>query len=37
VLHLHARLPPGARLARGDQVGVALDPERAFAFAPDAS
>jgi len=33
VLHLHARLPPGIRLARGDRVGVALDPERAFAFA----
>jgi iron(III) transport system ATP-binding protein len=32
VLHLHARLPPGARLTRGDRVGVALDPERAFAF-----
>jgi iron(III) transport system ATP-binding protein len=34
VLHLHARLPPGAALARGQRVGVALDPERAFAFAP---
>ncbi|MDB5412804.1 MAG: transporter ATP-binding protein [Rubritepida sp.] len=32
VLHLHARLPPGARLLRGQKVGVALDPERAFAF-----
>lgn len=32
VLHLHARLPPGAVLSRGQQVGVALDPERAFAF-----
>ncbi len=32
VLHLHARLPPGARLGRGERVGVALDPERAFAF-----
>ncbi len=37
VLHLHARLPPGARLSRGDHVGVALDPERAFAFPPEAS
>ncbi|MCU0888126.1 MAG: ABC transporter ATP-binding protein [Rubritepida sp.] len=33
VLHLHARLPPGAALARGQRVGVALDPDRAFAFA----
>jgi len=32
VLHLHARLPPGARLVRGQRVGVSLDPERAFAF-----
>jgi len=32
VLHLHARLPPGAVLVRGQQVGVALDPQRAFAF-----
>ena len=32
VLHLHARLPPGAILARGQMVGVALDPGRAFAF-----
>jgi iron(III) transport system ATP-binding protein len=32
VLHLHARLPPGAALARGQRVGVALDPARAFAF-----
>jgi iron(III) transport system ATP-binding protein len=32
VLHLHARLPPGAVLARGQMVGVALDPGRAFAF-----
>ena len=37
VLHLHARLPPGARLARGDRVGVALDPERAFAFPSETS
>ena len=32
VLHLHARLPPGAALVRGQRVGVALDPARAFAF-----
>ena len=32
VLHLHARLPPGTALARGQVVGVALDPARAFAF-----
>jgi len=32
VLHLHARLPPGAVLTRGQIVGVSLDPERAFAF-----
>ncbi len=32
VLHLHARLPPGAALVRGQMVGVALDPARAFAF-----
>ncbi|WP_206931261.1 ABC transporter ATP-binding protein [Roseococcus thiosulfatophilus] len=37
VLHLHARLPPGARLSRGDRVGVALDPERAFAFPSESS
>lgn len=37
VLHLHARLPPGARLSRGDRVGVALDPERAFAFPSETS
>ena len=34
LLHLHARLPPGAVLARGQQVGVAMDPERAFVFPP---
>jgi iron(III) transport system ATP-binding protein len=34
VLHLHALLPPGAALARGEVVGVALDPSRAFAFPP---
>lgn len=31
-LHLHARLPPGPRLMRGDRVGLALDAERAFVF-----
>jgi iron(III) transport system ATP-binding protein len=30
--HLHARLPPGAALSRGQQVGVAMDPARAFVF-----
>ncbi len=29
---LHARLPPGCRLARGERVGLAFDAERAFAF-----
>ncbi len=37
LLHLHARLPPGRRLARGEHVNVALDPERAFVFPPEAS
>ena len=36
VLHLHARLPPGIRLARGQRVTVAMDPERAFVFPPAA-
>ena len=36
LLHLHARLPPGPRLARGERVSVALDPERAFVFPPEA-
>ena len=36
LLHLHARLPPGRRLARGERVTVALDPERAFVFPPEA-
>ncbi|MCQ4159167.1 ABC transporter ATP-binding protein [Roseomonas sp. GC11] len=31
-LYLHARLPPGPRLMRGDAVGLAIDPERAFVF-----
>ena len=34
VLHLHARLPPGAALGRGQRVTVAIDPERAFVFPP---
>lgn len=37
LLHLHARLPPGRRLARGERVTVAIDPERAFVFPPEAS
>jgi iron(III) transport system ATP-binding protein len=36
VLHLHARLPPGIRLARGQRVTVVMDPERAFVFPPPA-
>nr|WP_246514640.1 ABC transporter ATP-binding protein [Neoroseomonas soli] len=35
LLHLHARLPPGRRLARGERVTVAMDPERAFVFPPE--
>ena len=31
-LELHARLPPGQQLIRGQRVGLGLDPERAFAF-----
>ena len=30
--HLHARLPPGTALVRGQRVGVAMDPGRAFVF-----
>ena len=37
LLHLHARLPPGRRLARGERVSVAIDPERAFVFPAEAS
>ena len=37
LLHLHARLPPGRRLSRGERVTVAIDPERAFVFPPEAS
>jgi iron(III) transport system ATP-binding protein len=36
LLHLHARLPPGTWLSRGDRVSVAMDPERAFVFRPEA-
>jgi len=36
LLHLHARLPPGVWLSRGDRVTVAMDPERAFVFPPEA-
>jgi iron(III) transport system ATP-binding protein len=32
LLHLHARLPPGRRLRRGERIAVSLDPERAFVF-----
>jgi iron(III) transport system ATP-binding protein len=32
LLHLHARLPPGRRLSRGERIAVSLDPERAFIF-----
>ncbi|TCZ66699.1 ABC transporter ATP-binding protein [Roseicella aquatilis] len=35
-LHLHARLPPGVHLSRGQGVTVAPDPERAFVFPPAA-
>ncbi len=37
LVHLHARLPPGRRLNRGDRVTVGIDPERAFVFAAEAS
>ena len=32
LLHVHARLPPGVVLRRGEAVCLAADPERAFAF-----
>ncbi|PZW49166.1 iron(III) transport system ATP-binding protein [Humitalea rosea] len=35
LLHLHARMPAGVMLARGDRVRIAADADRAFAFAPD--
>jgi len=34
VLHLHARMPPGRVLARGQLVPIAMDPSRAFVFPP---
>jgi len=37
LLHLHARLPPGVWLTRGERVSVAMDPKRAFVFPPEAS
>lgn len=36
LLHLHARLPPGVWLARGERVSVAMDPQRAFVFPAEA-
>jgi len=36
LVHLHARLPPGRRLVRGEYVTVGIDPERAFVFPPEA-
>jgi iron(III) transport system ATP-binding protein len=36
LLHLHARLPPGTWLTRGEKVAVAMDAERAFVFPPEA-
>jgi iron(III) transport system ATP-binding protein len=36
LLHLHARLPPGIWLRRGEQVSVAMDAERAFVFPAEA-
>ncbi|MGG5818777.1 ABC transporter ATP-binding protein [Falsiroseomonas sp. HW251] len=35
LLHLHARLPPGIRLTRGEKVTVSMDAERAFVFPPE--
>jgi iron(III) transport system ATP-binding protein len=36
LLHLHARLPPGIWLSRGEKVSVAMDAERAFVFPAEA-
>jgi iron(III) transport system ATP-binding protein len=36
LLHLHARLPPGIWLERGEKVSVAMDAERAFVFPAEA-
>lgn len=35
-LRLRARLPPASRLRRGDRLGLAMDPERAFVFSAKA-
>jgi iron(III) transport system ATP-binding protein len=35
LLHLHARLPPGIWLSRGEKVSLAMDAERAFVFPPE--
>ena len=37
LLHLHARMPAGPVLARGQPVGITVDPERAFVFPAEAS
>jgi iron(III) transport system ATP-binding protein len=37
LLHLHARLPPGIWLNRGERVAVAMDAERAFVFPVEAT
>jgi iron(III) transport system ATP-binding protein len=37
LLHLHARLPPGVWLTRGERVSVAMDPQRAFVFPAEAT
>jgi iron(III) transport system ATP-binding protein len=37
LLHLHARLPPGIWLSRGEKVSVAMDAERAFVFPAETS
>jgi iron(III) transport system ATP-binding protein len=36
LLHLHARLPPGPWLARGQKAAITMDPERAFVFPAEA-
>ena len=35
LLHLHARLPPGIWLRRGEKVSVSMDAGRAFVFPPE--
>jgi iron(III) transport system ATP-binding protein len=37
LLHLHARLPPGIWLTRGEKVSVSMDAERAFVFPVEAT